>query len=388
MRIAIVSQSYYPQPGGVTEHVHHTALELRKRGHTVHIITANFGSDPHADPDVIRIGKNTLVPHHGARSNVTVGVHLGRRLKQVLSDLDPDIIHTHCPLVPTLPLLAIHNAPSRAAIVGTFHAAAESCPGYRLFSSVLSRFVERIDTRIAVSDAARRLAHAYFPGRYIIVPNGIDCRRFNPRNRPLERFKDGAFNILFVGRLDRRKGLKYLIHGISLAAQTARRRLRLIVVGENSVRRHLLPKLSNRVELHFTGMVSRDILPRFYASGDVFCSPAVDKESFGIVLLEAMASGVPVIGTGIPGYLTLLKHNRNALVVPPRDPNSLSEAIHELLADDLKRQKLRRNGIDFAGQYDWRLIADRLEQVYRDTLAGGRRERQAEAGVENMHISV
>jgi phosphatidylinositol alpha-mannosyltransferase len=328
------------------------------------------------------------VPHHGAWSNVTIGVHLGRKLKQVLAELDPDIIHTHCPLVPTLPLLAIHNAPSRAAIVGTFHAAAENCPGYRLFSSALAKFVERIDARIAVSDAARRLAQAYFPGRYIIVPNGIDCHRFHPRNQPLERFKDGAFNILFVGRMDRRKGLKYLIHGVSLAARSARRRLRLIIVGENSMRRHLLPKPSRRVELHFAGTVSRDVLPRFYASGDVFCSPAVDKESFGIVLLEAMASGVPVIGTEIPGYLTLLRHKRNALVVPPRDPNSLSAAILELLADDLKRQKLRRNGFDFAGQYDWRLIADRLEQVYRNTLSGGRRERSVEDGVENIHISV
>jgi phosphatidylinositol alpha-mannosyltransferase len=388
MRIAIVTQSYYPRPGGVTEHVHHTALELRKRGHSTYIVTANFGTDPHADPDVIRLGRNVLIPHHGAWSNVTVGLKLGSKLKNVFEEMDPDIIHTHCPLVPTLPLQAIHAAPHRAAVVGTFHAAAERCPGYRLFNPALKYFADRIDTRIAVSDAARRLAEAYFPGRYTIVPNGIDCRRFSPRNQPFERFKDGAFNILFVGRMDRRKGLKYLIHGVSLAAQAARRRLRLIIVGENGARRHLLPKASKKVELHFAGMVSRDILPRFYASGDVFCSPAVDKESFGIVLLEAMASGVPVIGTGIPGYLTLLDHNRNALVVPPRDPDALSDAILELLRDDLKRQKLRQNGCEYARRYDWQLVAARLEQVYQETLSGRRHERTVENDLESINISV
>jgi len=368
--------------------VHHTALELRERGHSVHVVTANFGSDPHADPDVIRLGKNVLIPHHGAWSNVTVGVKLGRRLKNLFEDLDPDIIHIHCPLVPTLPLLAIHNGPPRAAIVGTFHAAAERCPGYRLFGPALSKFAERLDTRIAVSEAARNLAHTYFPGRYEIVPNGIDCRRFSPRNRPFERFKDGAFNILFVGRMDRRKGLKYLIHGVSLAARSTQSRIRLIIVGENSIRRHLLPKSSKKVEVHFAGMVSRDILPRFFASGDVFCSPAVEKESFGIVLLEAMASGIPVIGTGIPGYLTLLQHNQNALVVPPRDPHALSAAVLDLLRDDLKRQKLRRNGIEFAGHYDWRLIATRLEQVYRDTLSGRKQGRATVDALENINLSV
>jgi phosphatidylinositol alpha-mannosyltransferase len=188
--------------------------------------------------------------------------------------------------------------------------------------------------------------------------------------------------------MDRRKGLKYLIRAVSLAAQQTRKRIRLIIVGENSARRYLLPKPSKKVELHFAGMVSRDTLPRFYASCDLFCSPAVEKESFGIVLLEAMASGAPVIGTDIPGYLTLLHDKKNALVVPPRDANAISSAILELLNDDLKRQKLRQNGFDFARQYDWPLIATQLEQVYRDTLSGRRQDRTMEPRQETINISV
>ncbi|NIM19583.1 MAG: glycosyltransferase [Candidatus Latescibacteria bacterium] len=388
MKIAVVTQSYYPRPGGVTEHAHHTALELRKRGHTVSIFTANFGSDPHADPGVLRFGRNVLVPHHGAWVNMTVGMRLGRQLRDALREFDPNIVHTHCPLVPTLPLFAIHTAPSNAAIVGTFHAAAETSPGYSLFRRPLAKFAERIHTRIAVSEAARCLAQKYFPGRYEVLPNGIDCQRFAPRIEPFERFQDDAFNVLFVGRMDRRKGLKYLFSAISIVANATSKRVRLIVVGENSLRRYLLPRLDRKVELHFAGIVSRDILPRYYASCDIFCSPAVEKESFGIVLLEAMASGVPVVGTSIPGYLSLLEHGQNALVVPPRDPQSFADAIIHLLEDDLLRLKLRKRGIEFAGQFRWDLITARLEQLYRDTLSQGRAEIPIEETYKSANLTV
>jgi phosphatidylinositol alpha-mannosyltransferase len=369
MKIAIVSQSYYPRPGGVTEHVHHTALELRRLGHTVEIFTANFGADPHADPGVTRLGRNILVPHHGAWANMTVGWKLIPKLAAAFRAFQPDIIHSHCPLAPTLPLMAIEAAPPGSAVVGTFHAAAASSPGYRVFQKPLSAYAARLDTRIAVSESARQLAHKYFPGRYVLVPNGIDPRRFNPNIEPFERFRDGVFNVLFVGRMDRRKGLKYLFRAMNVLAHSGSRRIRLIVVGENGLRRLLLPRVDGRIEIHLAGLVSRDMLPRFYASSDVFCSPAVEKESFGIVLLEAMASGIPVVGTSIPGYLNLLEHRRNALVVPPRNPEALAAAVLELQGDDLLREKLRRNGLEFARRYSWDIVTAQLESVYRKTLS-------------------
>ena len=388
MRIAVVSQSYYPRPGGVTEHAHHTALELRRLGHAVEIFTANCGTDPHADPGVTRLGRNILVPHHGAWVNMTVGRKLTHKLRAAFQSFQPDIIHTHCPLVPTLPLLAIKAAPAGTAIVGTFHAAAESSPGYQVFQSVLSRFAERIDTRIAVSKSALKLAHQYFPGQYVLVPNGIDCRRFNPRIEPFERFRDGAFNVLFVGRMDKRKGLKYLFRAISSLARDSSRKIRLIVVGESGLRRLLLPKVDCRIEIHFAGIVSRDILPRFYASSDVFCSPAVEKESFGIVLLEAMASGIPVVGSSIPGYLNLLKHRGNALVVPPRNPEALAGAVRELREDDLLRQKLRLRGLEFSRRYSWEIVTARLETVYRETLSPNATEISGDEIVTNDNLSI
>jgi phosphatidylinositol alpha-mannosyltransferase len=172
---------------------------------------------------------------------------------------------------------------------------------------------------------------------------------------------------LYVGRLDKRKGLKYLFRAVAAAQKRIPRRLRLIVVGDNGLRRHLLPRLPRRVELCFTGVVSAETLPRYFASADVFCSPATGRESFGIVLIEAMASGTPVIATSIPGYLTILRHRLNSLVVAPRDSRSLGAAIAELASDDELRVRIRENALRFVSAYGWDHVVGRLETVY----AGG-----------------
>jgi phosphatidylinositol alpha-mannosyltransferase len=367
MKIAIVTQSYYPRPGGVTEHVHHSAEELRRRGHEVAIVTARFGSGSADEPGIFRVGRNCLVPMNGALVNMTVGFGLGRQLRAVLERFGPDIVHTHCPLVPTLPLLTLRALPAGVKIIGTFHAAAETNYAYRILRKGLGQCAERLDARIAVSHAARELAHAYFPGDYAIIPNGIDTSRFSPSTTPLTGFQDGAFNILFIGRLDKRKGLKHLIHGASLLAASTARRIRLIIVGEKGIRRLLLPTPDRRLEIVFTGVVSRESLARYYTTCDLFCSPATGNESFGIVLLEAMASGIPVIGTSIPGYLTVLRDRWNALVVPPRDHRAITDAMRECMDDPRLANRCVENGLNFVQQYSWDKIAAQLERLYEHT---------------------
>jgi phosphatidylinositol alpha-mannosyltransferase len=349
----------------VTEHVHHVTAELRQRGHDVTVITAHFPGHHARESRVIRIGRNVLVPINGAWVNLTVGARLQQQLHTIFDRLKPDIIHTHCPLAPTLPLIALKAAAPQTRVVGTFHAAASNSAGYRLFNRALRSYWRRIDVRIAVSAAALELAHSYFPGEYVTVPNGVDTRRFSPHTKPIERFKDDAFNILFVGRLDKRKGLKYLFKAVTTAARVVDRRLRVIVVGDDGLRRHALPRMPAGVEVVFAGVVANKELPRYFASGDVFCSPATGQESFGIVLLEAMASGVPVIGTGIPGYLTILRDEWNSLVVPPRDADTLADAIVRLTRDESLRWRIRSNGLDFSRQYRWSHVVDRLEAIYR-----------------------
>ena len=366
MKIGIVSQSYYPRPGGVTEVVHYTAKILGERGHDVKIITTRFTGREPDDPRVIRIGRNILVPMNGALVNMTIGIGLREKLKRIFEREAFDIVHAHCPLVPTLPLLTFKTTPPDQKLVGTFHAAAETNLPYRLFNRPLSRRIERLHCRMAVSEAARAFIGKYFPGSYEIVPNGVDCGRFHPGVEPIERFKDGALNVVFVGRMDRRKGVPYLLAALPLLQKRISRRVRLILVGERGTRSLLMPRPVDLrgAELVFVGRVSPEALPRYYATADVFCSPAIGQESFGIVLLEAMASGKPVVASDIRGYRTVVAPGENGILVPPRRPEEIARAIAALAEDSDLAASLGARARQTALRYDWPNVVDALEAIY------------------------
>lgn len=370
MKIAVVSQSYYPRPGGVTEVVHFTARELRRLGHDVTIITTHYSGAEVDDPNVIRIGHNVLVPVNGAWVNMTVGFGLRGQLRRIFERERFDIIHAHCPLVPTLPLLSLETAPPGQKIVGTFHAAADRNLLYWLFRGPLSKRAARLDRRMAVSEAARTFVNHYFPGDFEIVPNGIDCTRFRPGLEPIARYRDERINVLFVGRMDPRKGVPYLCKAMPRIARDLGGKVRFLIVGEKGLRSLMCPK---PLDLHggeivWVGRVPAEELPRYYATADVFCSPATGQESFGIVLLEAMATGVPVVASDIPGYRTVLAPAREGLLVPPKDPGEIARAIVTLARDAPLRKELGLRGRETALRYDWPIVVRRIEEIYRGVL--------------------
>ena len=366
MKIGIVTQSYYPKPGGVTEVAHFTAEELRKRGHKVTIVTTHFAGEEPETQGTIRIGRNMLVPVNGAWVNMTIGTGLRRQLSRIFEREAFDIIHAHCPLVPTLPLLSLAAAAPGQKVVGTFHAAAERNFMYWLFRGPLSKKAARLDCRLTVSEAARRFVSKYFPGNYEIMPNGIDCKRFRPDREPIERFMDGRVNILFVGRMDKRKGVPYLCKAMPIVARAMKGNVRLIIVGEKGVRTLLCPRPLNLAgaEIVWAGRIHPDVLPRYYATADIFCSPATGQESFGIVLLEAMASGVPVVASDIPGYRTAVTPGREGFLVPPKNSEALAEALVALARDEVLRKTLGGHGREKALHYDWPLVIRKLEAIY------------------------
>jgi phosphatidyl-myo-inositol alpha-mannosyltransferase len=381
VKIAIVTQSYYPRPGGVTEVAHASALELRKRGHDVTIITTHFDGREPETRGTIRVGRNVLVPVNGAWVNMTIGTGLRGQLSRIFRREAFDIVHTHCPLVPTLPLLSLAAAQSHQKIVGTFHAAAERNCMYRLFQGPLSRRAARLDCRLAVSEAARCFVNRYFPGAYEIMPNGIDCNRFRPGERPFERFRDGRVNVLYVGRLDKRKGIQYLIQAIPHVARALEGKVRLIIVGETGLRTLLCPRPRDLAgaEIVWVGRVPPEALPRYYAAADIFCSPAIGQESFGIVLLEAMASGVPVVASDIPGYRTVVTPGQEGLLVPPKRTRELAEALVTLARDEALRRELGARGRATARRYDWPVVIRRLEAIYLRVLDQKTAEQASEA---------
>ena len=327
MKIGIVSQSYYPRYGGVTEHVHHTALELRRRGHDVTIITSRFRDGEAGSPGVVRVGHNLLVPYNGAFVDFTVGWNLPGAMKRIFQRMDFDIVHVHCPTSPSLPLIAIEQSPY--PVVGTFHMTAGRSVLMDLFKGYLTRRMDKMRGHIAVSKTARQSAELYFPGHYEIIPNGVDIERFHGAIEPFEEWRDPErINLLFVGRLDPRKGLDLLIAAMPEILERTQNRARLLIVGDS----YLRPKFEASVpavarpHVHFLGHVPSAQLPRWYATGDIFISPASGQESFGIVLLEAMAAARAVVASDIPGYRSVVVPDVNGVLFPPARSSSRGHA--------------------------------------------------------------
>ena len=380
MKIGIVTQSYYPRPGGVTEVAHYSAKELRKLGHDVTIVTTHYTGSERGEPGVIRIGRNMLVFVNGAWVNMTVGAGLRGELRRIFERERFDVVHLHCPLVPTLPLLSFETVHPRQKVVGTFHAAADRNFFYWFFRRPLEKRARRLDRRMAVSEAARAFASKYFPGDYEIVPNGIDCARFRPDVAPIEEFRDGRINVLFVGRMDPRKGVPYLCRAMPSVARELGGNVRFLIVGEKGIRARLCPRPADLhgAKIAWIGRVTPEDLPRYYATADIFCSPATGQESFGIVLLEAMASGVAIVASDIPGYRTIVTPSREGILVPPRNPRELARAIVSLARDEGLRRQLGEAGRKQALRYDWPVVVRRLEAVYRGLLDGERAARDPE----------
>jgi phosphatidylinositol alpha-mannosyltransferase len=367
VKICLVSPYDYSHPGGVSEHVRHLAEELRLRDHHVTVMAPSSElDDEHGIPDYVRIGRSVPVPGNGSVARITLSFHLVRRVRGLLDHSDFDVVHYHEPLSPALPITTLRF--HRGANVGTFHAYARRNLGYYYARPFLARYFKRLHSCIAVSIPARNFVSRYFPGDYHIVPNGIDTARFSPQHEPIAELRTpGWHTLLFVGRLEQRKGLPTLLEAY---AELRRRRanVRLVVVGdgpgrwgyEKYVEAEAIP------DVLFMGHVESHMLPRCYASADVFCAPASGRESFGIVLLEAMASGVPVLASAIQGFSQVIKDEHNGLLVETGEPGAWAAALERVLSDDAERARLAQNGLQVSQRYDWARVVDRVLDVYTE----------------------
>ena len=371
MKIALVSPYDHSVPGGVGKHIDALYTQFQQQGHEVRIMAP--GTDDRVVEDrygIYRIGRVTPIPANGSVARISLGVPfysgLSRKVRWVLDAEKFDVLHVHEPLMPTLPMAVLMARATGAIKVGTFHAYRESYYGYYYGRPLLRRVVNRLNGRVAVSRAAYEFISRYFPGVYSLIPNGVDIQRFSAEATPIEAYDDGRPTVLFVGRIEKRKGLAYLIRAYS-QMQEALPNVRILVVGrQGRAGRGYMRYVRNRglSGIQFVGEVPQSELPRYYQTCDVFCSPALSGESFGMVLLEAMAAGKPVVATNIDGYRQVVHDGVEGRLVEPRDSASLATALIDLLQSPEMRKSFGERGRVTARAFSWDRVAARLIRFY------------------------
>ena len=377
MKVGLVSPYDWSYPGGVKDHITHLAAELRSRGHAVRILTPATGPEARTvEYGIYRLGWTAPLRMNGSIARIAVTPDVYGRIRALLQREQFDILHLHEPLASSLPLTVLHSANASSAVhIGTFHAYARrsltstSEWAYTSARPFLGRYVRRLQGRIAVSVPARDFVARFFPGDYHIIPNGVDVDRFRPDVAPLAEFMDGKLNILYLGRIERRKGAKYLLRAIPHIREHYPN-TRFIIAGDGQLRpafEKLVAQAGWR-DVVFMGRVPPEKMAATYASAHIFCAPNTGGESMGVVLLEALAAGRPVIASDIPGFRTVIRHQTDGILVPPRKHEELAWAICNLLGSEETRERLSTMGRRRAEEFSWAQVGRRIEDYYLELL--------------------
>jgi phosphatidyl-myo-inositol alpha-mannosyltransferase len=369
-KIALVGENYYPTLGGVQEHIHNLARYLRARGHEARVLTGMPAVErwrgPRDEPWVVRVGKARRYSVMGSRTTFTFGPGVARQLWRTLRRERFDLVHVHAPCDVGLPMLLYPLY--RGPVVATLHSPMNNpSPARWLAAPYYQLVLERCcDAVIAVSEAARTAMGRYarFPSR--IVPNGVDSRAM-AAGRPLPQYQDGRTNILMLGRLEPRNGPDIMFQ--ALPALIARRPdLRLLVAGEgkHGIAEHqamVPPEAKDHVV--FLGSVFEE-RPDVYASARLCVVPA-RAGTFSIIVLEALAAGLPVVATPFVQHWQRERHFAPVEVLPDFTPATLADGILRVLAEDPARRIAEGQAV--ARAFDWEAVGAQIEAVYADVLA-------------------
>jgi len=381
VRIAIVSDYYYPQLGGITEHVHGQATELTRRGHDVTVVTPRLVHVPgtvdgHDLParafDLVHVGRAWPFYVNGGETLLSLGPHIPRELDRLFAARSFDIVHVHNPFGVVLPLAATLR--SAAATVGTLHSVVPD--GYRVLRMLhgqVERVLQKLDARVAVSGAVVESIGRFCPELgFRTIPNGIDTDFFSPAAAPIGGVP-GKRTILFVGRFDPRNGVKTMIHAFA-RLRLRRDDVRLVVVGDGPLRllvERLVPA-EIRADVHFAGRVNR-LRPRYFAGAEILCTPC-SLASFGMVLLEGMSSGLPVVASRLPGFELVMRDGIDGVMVDHAEGEAgFAAALDRLLDDPSGARRMGAAGRERAlSTFSWKVVVDRLEALYQELLGRDR----------------
>lgn len=365
MRIGLVCPYAWDVPGGVQAHVRDLAETLLDLGHAVSVITP--AEDPEALPAyAVDAGRPRAVPYNGSVARLTFGVKATARVRRWVRDGSFDVLHVHEPMAPSVSVLACWV--SQGPIVATWHSSLERSKVLSAAYYLAQTALEKVVARIAVSERARRTLVDHLGGDAILIPNGVRVAAFADAE-PLRAW-DGP-RAMFLGRLDEsRKGLSTLLDAWP-AVQRALPDAGLVVVGggdADDIAASLPAAMRERID--FLGRLGDEDKARALRSVDVYVAPNTGGESFGIVLLEAMAAGTPVLASDLEAFVSVLDGGAAGVTFPVGDPAALAERLIGLLGDEARRRDLAERGRARAAEYDWSRIAGDVLAVYDAVTVG------------------
>lgn len=377
MRIGLVCPYTWDVPGGVQYHVRDLAQTLIGLGHHVQVLTP--ANDEDALPaHVTSAGRAVPIRYNGSVARLQFGPVAAARVRRWLKDGHFDVLHVHEPSAPSLSFLTCVLA--KGPIVATFHTATVRSRWLGALQGVLQPFMERISGRIAVSDLARRVQVEHLGGDAIVIPNGVDVAHFATA-KPLPGYPRAGLTVGFLGRFDeRRKGLPVLIDALAKIAPE-HPELRLLVAGrgdESDLLEELPDALKERVTV--LGEISEADKARMLASIDIYCAPNLGGESFGVILVEALAAGAAIVASDLDAFRRVLNDGSAGVLVRRGNPDALAAGLSELLGDPARRAELVRAGRLAVQEYDWPVVSERVLAVYETVVSrvGGEVEVTAE----------
>jgi phosphatidylinositol alpha-mannosyltransferase len=365
LRIGIVSPYSWDVPGGVQFHIRDLAEHLIALGHQVSVL-APADDDTPLPPYVVSSGRAVPVPYNGSVARLNFGFLSAARVRRWLHEGAFDVIHVHEPSSPSLGLLTCWAA--QGPIVATFHTSNPRSRAMIAAYPILQAALEKISARIAVSEYARRTLVEHLGGDAVVIPNGVDVGFF-ARAEPKAEWQRETIG--FIGRIDEpRKGLPVLMKALpKILAERPRTRLLVAGRGDEAEAVEDLPKeMRDRVE--FLGMVSDEDKARLLRSVDLYVAPNTGGESFGIILVEAMSAGAPVLASDLDAFRQVLDGGAAGELFPNEDPDALAVSAVRLLGDAERRAELRELGSRHVRRFDWSVVAADILAVYETVTAG------------------
>ena len=366
MKIGFVSPYDFKKPGGVNSHINGLANELINRGHSVKILgIASEDFKLETGVEFINLGSSFSFVSNGTVSNISLSPIVLWRIKRILNKLNFDVLHIHEPLAPLVSLGALLF--SKSPVVATFHASSKKVLKYKFISMIFkSTIEEKIKKKIAVSQEAFRTASTYLPGKFDIISNGIDYHHFADNNLEKINFEEQKKNILFFGRNEPRKGIPILLKAFSIL-KARNNNYRLILSGPGTDKINPIEYVDEKFcnDVVCLGEIDYNLLPRYFFSSDCFCSPATGNESFGIVILEAMASSLPVVVSDISGYKDLLLNGEMGVLFDNGDSKVLADKLENVIGNSELSEKFVKKGKTYSKKFDWENLAPEILEIYQ-----------------------